>query len=116
MTTADRVARSKLIDYAEKFLKVAARPTEPVRVTTAQVAAFAAQVREGCRQDLIRLILHLADDNLHATGKDALIALAGTLNEGESIELWGLPDCSCGKEQCVYCARGFAIHSTLTAT
>lgn len=114
MTRVDKVARGKLTDYAKKFLKVTARPDEPIAVTAEQVAAFAAQVREGCQQDIVRLCQNLAKDNLHATGQDALLSFADTVANGESIELWGLPDCACGKSECVYCGRGFAIPSTLT--
>jgi hypothetical protein len=111
MTKADQVARGKLIDYAKKFLRVQSRPNEAIAVSAEQVAAFAAQVREGCRQDLIHLIVQLASDDPEPMAKAALLALAGTVDEGESIELWGLPDCACGKTECVYCGRGFNIDS-----
>ena len=113
MTKADRTARNKLVDYAKRFLKVTAWPDESIMVTPEQVAAFAAQVREGCQQDIIRLCRNLAKDDLYASGKEALLSLARTLYEGEDIELWGLPNCACGKDECVYCGRGFAIPSTL---
>lgn len=112
----DQIARAKLVAYANKFLQVTARPDEPIAITPEQVAAFAAQVREGCRQDIVRLCRQLAKDDLYATGKEALLSLAGTLYEAESIELWGLPDCACGKSECIYCGRGFAIPSTLVTT
>lgn len=109
MNKADEAARAKLIDYAKRFLKVTARPNEAIATTPELVAAFAAQVREGCRQDLIRLVLQLADDDPEPMAKAALLAFAGTIEDGETIELWGLPDCRCGKSECVYCGRGFAI-------
>jgi len=113
MTKIDRTARGKLVEYAKKFLKVTARPDEPICVTPEQVAAFAAQVREGCQQDIVRLCRNLAKDNLHGTGQEALLSFADTVVNGETIELWGLPDCACGKPACVYCGRGFAIPPTI---
>jgi hypothetical protein len=111
MNREEQIARGKLVDYAKKFLRVQARPDEAVCVTPEQVAAFAAQVREGCRQDLLRLIRQLASDDPEPMAKAALLALGETVNDGESIELWGLPDCVCGKSDCVYCGRGFNIPS-----
>ena len=115
MNKAEQEARGKLIDYAKKFLRVTARPNEAIAVTPEQVASFAAQVREGCRQDLIHLLQQLAQDDPEPMAKAALLAFAGTVEDGESIELWGLPDCACGKAECVYCGRGFAIRSTMSA-
>ena len=115
MNKAEQEARGKLIDYAKKFLRVIARPNEAIAVTPEQVASFAAQVREGCRQDLIHLLQQLAQDDPEPMAKAALLAFAGTVEDGESIELWGLPDCACGKAECVYCGRGFAIRSTMSA-
>jgi len=113
MNKADQIARGKLVDYARKFLNVTAQPDEPISVTPERVAAFAAQVREGCRQDLIRLLQDIAKENIHETGDEALLSLSTTMEEGDNIELWGLPDCACGKPECVYCGRGFNIPSTL---
>lgn len=112
MTEDEQIARGKLVDYAKKFLKITARPDEAICVTPEQIAAFAAQVREGCMQDLQRLIPKLAEDQIHFYGKTALLVLAESISEGESIELWGLPDCACSKTECVYCGRGFNIPST----
>jgi hypothetical protein len=109
MNKADQESRGKLVAYAKKFLRVASRPDEAIAVSAEQVAAFAAQLREGCRQDLIHLILQLIEDDPEPMAKAALLALAETVNDGESIELWGLPDCACGKNECVYCGRGFNI-------
>lgn len=111
MTKDEQIARGKLVDYAKKFLKITARPNEAICTTPEQIAAFAAQVREGCKQDLLRLITELSKDSPHATAEEALSALAVAINEGESIELWGLPDCACGKNECVYCGSGFNIPS-----
>lgn len=112
MIQTDREARARLVDYAKCFLKVAARPNEPISVTPERIAAFAAQVRDGCKQDLLRLIVKCADDNLYpCDGKEALLSLGGAIEEGESVELWGLPDCICGKAECVYCGRGFNVPS-----
>lgn len=118
MTKADQIARGKLVDYAKKFLKITARPDEAICVTPEQVAAFAAQVREGCMQDLQRLLPKLAEDHVtyRTSGKEALLSFAETISEGESIELWGLPDCICGKAECVYCGRGFNIQPTSVTT
>jgi hypothetical protein len=113
MTKEDRIARNKLVEYAKKFLKLEARPNQPIDTTLENVVAFAAQVREGCQQDIVRLCHNLAKDDLHATGKDALLSFADTITNAETIELWGLPDCNCGRKECVYCGRGFAIPSTL---
>jgi hypothetical protein len=111
MTKQDQIARNILIDYAKRYLRIKARRTEEIRTSLEEIAGFASQVRDGCKQDLIRLIQNLADDDLHATGKEALLSLAGSIDEGESIELWGLPDCNCGKTDCVYCGRGLNVPS-----
>src|SRR5665213_1273966 len=107
LTKQEQAYRGRLIEYAKVALHVQARPDEPICVTVEQVASFAAQLREGCRQDLIRLIRTLVLDEYLPEAKAALLALAGTVEEGESIELWGLPDCSCGSPRCVYCGRGY---------
>ena len=71
MNNAEQIARNKLVDYAKKFLKITTPSNERVSVTPEQVAAFAAQVREGCMQDVTRLILNLSKDDPPATGKAA---------------------------------------------
>ena len=76
MNAEEKMCRGKLVDYAQKFLKIKARPNEAVCATPEQIAAFAAQVREGCRQDLLRLIRQLASDDPEPMAKAALLALA----------------------------------------
>jgi hypothetical protein len=95
--------RAKLIDYAKHFLKVTCRPDEAIAVTVEQVVGFAELLRNGCHQDLKRLIVNAIDDCPDDfDGKSALKCLGEGI-EGHGTESWGLPDCSCGKGDCVYC-------------
>ena len=112
MTQPAQSSMTRLLEYAARFLRVRARPNESICVTVEQVAAFASQLRDGCKQDLIRLIVGCVNDNLYSNGKDALLALAQAIEEGATIEFWGLPDCACGKNDCVYCGRGYATAPT----
>ena len=103
----------KLIDYAERFLA-----TEPGGASVAEQAArFAAQLRKGCRQDLLRLIEKIRSGTpKEVTGKSALRTLATALGDVEGIDAWGLPDCACGKSDCVYCSTGMATTPTVQET
>lgn len=98
------------IDYAAKYLRVKARPNEAIAVTLEQVVGFAKQLRDGCEQDLKRLIVKCADDPLtqQVSGREALLDLGYGI-EGNGVDSWGLPDCACKQSDCVYCSRGFAI-------
>lgn len=70
--------------------------------------AFAVQMRDGCNQDILRLIENCVEDCPTLDGKEALRILGATLIH-EGTESWGLPDCACAKPNCVYCSRGLAF-------
>lgn len=106
MVKVRKATKEKLVAYAKRFLKVTTRPDEPIAVSVEQIAEFAHQLRRGCHQDIIRLLLKLADEPHHKDDKKYLLSLADTLENGGDIELWGLPDCSCRKNDCVYCGLG----------
>jgi hypothetical protein len=96
----------KLVEYARRFL----RKQHPLQsVYPEQAAAFSAQLRAGCHQDLLRLITRLIKDTPDGvSGKEALHSLGCSINEGSDINLWGMPDCACKKPDCVYCGTGMA--------
>ena len=99
-------ADAKLREYARRyFLHVG------LRVPFKEAADFAALLRAGCLQDLKRLIIQCASDIPPGVdAKTALLSLGQGI-EGEGYESWGLADCSCGKEDCVYCALELAVRS-----
>jgi tRNA nucleotidyltransferase/poly(A) polymerase len=95
----------KLVQYARRFLR---KQTPLKSVYPEQAADFAAQLRRGCHQDLLRLIDQITSDTPeYANGKQALQYLKESLIEAE-IQTWGLPDCACKKPDCVYCSTGMA--------
>lgn len=92
----------KLIKYAERF--IASRPELATASGPEKAAAFATKLRAGCHQDILRLIEKIIGDTSDYTdGKRALRALSKSLTHGH-VELWGMPDCTCKKSDCVYCA------------
>lgn len=101
----------KLTEYANRFL----RKKYPLSsVYPEQAAAFAAQLRAGCHQDLILLIIQCIEETPSADGKEALHALCIGIN-GEGYESWGMPDCACKKPDCVYCSTGMSTPPTEAA-
>src|SRR5689334_7925706 len=100
----------KLVEYVKRFL--ASRPSGTM--TAEELAAdFAAQLRRGCHQDLLRLIERVrAGTPKEVTGKSALRTLATALGDVEGIEAWGLPDCACGKPDCVLLRHRHGNHAS----
>lgn len=96
----------RLVEYAHRFLT--SRPSGTM--TAEELAAdFAAQLRKGCHQDLLRLITKLIETTPDdVSGKEALRNFGCVINEGSDINLWGMPDCACKKPDCVYCSTGMA--------
>lgn len=96
----------RLVEYAHRFLT--SRPSGTM--TAEELAAdFAAQLRAGCWQDLLRLIARSIEDVPDdVSGKEALRIFGCSLNEGGDIDLWGMPDCACKNSDCVYCSTGMA--------
>ena len=93
-----------LLDYASSYLSVTCRPNEAIAVTLEKVVGFAKLLRQGCEQDLKRLIVKCIEDTPSGVdGKTALLAFGQGIETGGAIELWGLPDCACDRVDCVYC-------------
>ena len=96
-----------LADYVCSFLRIKARPNEAIATTIEQIVGFVKLFRDGCHQDLMRLILRIIQDETTKDGKAALLAF-GQCIEGEGVDLWGLPDCHCDEVDCVYCGPRIA--------
>lgn len=98
--------KQDLVDYARRF---AATRSGSATAEPEWMAGFAAQLRLGCRQDLLRLITRVIPDTDHTVdGKTALRFLRNSIEDGD-IEAWGMPDCACQKQSCVYCGTGLSI-------
>lgn len=95
-----------LVDYARRF---AASRSGSATADPDWMAGFAAQLRLGCRQDLLRLIKSVSKDTTRRVdGVTALNFLYSAIEDGD-IEAWGMPDCACQQPSCVYCGSGLAI-------
>ena len=95
----------KLVEYAKRFIAI---QTETASIAEF-AAAFGAQLRAGCHQDLVRLLGRVMKDMPEDTdGKTVLRIFGESILTGD-IEAWGMPDCDCNGEDCVYCSTGMAI-------
>ena len=116
-------ARQRLIDYMNEVFRLNANPTQRIDISLEEIAEFCDLLRKGCQQDCVRLFLKLAREadgdgfspQALEVRRETLLDVAGMIQNGGDIKVWGLNDCSCDKVDCVYCGPRIAKRALATS-